>query len=180
MRRALVILLLVTRLPIAHAETDQPEEKSPLLGLGLSVTSTALPLAAIGALWQSGNAEEHLGLWSLNWIAAFLGPSVGHWYAGEYLTPGLVGRGIGGVALVVGVGMSLNCLGSQNPDCETNRTGGVVVVSGIALMVGGAIYDIATSPRAVHRWNRSHLQIVPTPVGTGSTPGFGMAVAGTF
>ncbi|MCY7302766.1 MAG: hypothetical protein LH654_06960, partial [Thermoleophilia bacterium] len=67
------------------------DEKNPALAIELSVVGTALPLAIAGAL-VLGNRPQNGQLQGMSLAVAFVGPSLGHWYAGEFLSPGLVAR----------------------------------------------------------------------------------------
>lgn len=171
----LVIALCGTAHAQAPGETPpRPEgsHKSILSAYLVTAAATTLPLtvAAIGAPDNEYNHPTRAAVFgSLGIAAAVLGPTAGHWYAGEGMTTGLALRltgaaGVGALVLADPHGQNLGLL----------ITGGVVCAG---LWEVGAIWDLATVPRAVRHYNRQRdLQIAPmaAPHTTG------LALAGTF
>lgn len=68
--------------------TGEAGSKRPDLALALSVFGTVAP---IGLSVMASSTDS---LFAAGLIASFVGPSLGHWYAGHYITPGLVLRGL--------------------------------------------------------------------------------------
>lgn len=138
---------------------------------------TALGLS-MGTVWvgalAGGLGENASTPWVRNATGGFataaivLGPSVGHWYAGQTLTAGLLMRvgAIGGL-----VGLAVN-------DPHLDHVGTVFgIVGAVALFETGFVWDLVTLPRAVRRFNRRHT-VALTPI-TGNS-GTGLALAGRF
>lgn len=188
---ALTAATLVSLGALAHAQPSAPSErvapstpqaKSPKAAVGLSVLGTVVPLLMIGTAvgLGDGTPEGHMPLYLAGMTGTFIGPSIGHWYAGEVGTAGLLGRGLGAGLIGVGAAMSLNCLGSPDASCEPDRAGEVIAVAGIALYAGSTIYDIATAGRAAKRWNLAHVQVAPTLVGGAGHSTLGLGISGRF
>lgn len=156
------------------------DAKSPAFAIGLSTAGTLLPLVMIGAAYDG--ADTNMPLYLAGMAGTLIGPSIGHWYAHDYVTPGLVGRAGGAALIGIGAAMSLDCIGVVSP-CEPSTTrvvGEVIAIAGIGVYAGSAIYDIATAGRATRAWNTHHLQIAPTVSGSSASRSVGLAVGGAF
>jgi hypothetical protein len=98
-----------------------------------------------------------------------LGPSAGHWYAGEGVTTGLVLRGSAVTGMVF--------LALRDPHLETP----VLTVGGLIAALGvwetGVIWDLVKLPRAVRRHNRKVDMLVAPVVTDRST---GLALSGRW
>lgn len=145
---AAVSVFVTTAVP-STAQNVSPVQgpKSEHVALALSLIGTALPLY-VGATEQNGLATV---------LGAFVGPSLGYFYAGR------VGRGIGGVALRFGVialaGLgALAACGSILWGCDNpTLSNGIVLAGGVALLAS-AIYDVVGGQRAVRQWNAAHAE----------------------
>ena len=109
-----------------------------------------------------------------------IGPSLGHWYAGDADIAPLLVRAAGGAILVAGVADGF-CLFT----CTTNQNVelGIGLFGGGALIIGSTLYDMATAPRAVHRHNEQHrvdFQVVPMVSRTSAGNTTGVTVGGSF
>ncbi|MBP9087903.1 MAG: hypothetical protein KBG15_17410 [Kofleriaceae bacterium] len=138
---------------------------------------TAIGLS-IGTLWAGaiagGLGENATTPWVRNATGGFataatvLGPSIGQWYAGQTITPGLAMR-LGAVAGVVGLAVY---------DPHLDHVGTLFgIVGAVALFQTGLVWDIVTLPRAVRRMNREH-GLALTPMASNSATG--LALAGRF
>jgi hypothetical protein len=119
--------------------------------------------AALGALGGTGLA---------------LGPSTGHWYAGEVVNPGL-GVRVGGLAVAaLGATMIHDGRGADGAcDSTRCRVGTGLAVAGPVLVAGGTLYEILTAPGAARAHNRRRaLGVTPAAL----DDGFGFTVAGNF
>ena len=139
-------------------------------------TGVMLPIAMVGETRSGGCIA--LGYATVG--AIILGPASGHWYAGEGGGWGIGLRFLGTAAAVGGF------FAASNNDCETqsctddSNHAAYIALGGAALVVGSAIYDVATAGRAARRYNASHIAVAPAPVSTGGPPGLGLTIGGTF
>lgn len=138
-----------------------PEQgpKSPGTATLLSLAATVAPsLVAVSVFPDRdrvGNDDhEEAMLWVLAG-SALLGPSVGHWYSGKVVTPGLGVRALG-------FALGAAAFGSNDFD----EALGLLALGSTAIL-GGAIYDIATAGRSAREFNFEHAthtipMVVPT------------------
>lgn len=117
--------------------------------------------------------------------AFFVGPSLGHVYAGHTWNAGL-GLRLGGIA-AFGLGWlaMAPCFahpanaGDQSQSCQV---GGIAVTGGAIATLVGTVYEIASTPDAVHAYNREHgfdatLSVAPVRTRDGGVvPTVGLAV----
>jgi hypothetical protein len=161
---ALVLVCsLASGTAVAEPAPDRPT-KRVLTAYAITWAAVALPamVAALGSEADpAGNSPTAIAFGSVGIAGMVLGPSAGHWYAGDWITPGLALRG--------GAAITVATLALADPHLERpNLTiPGLVVAAG--LWAGGVVWDVATVPRAVHRANLRPI------VSAGS-----VALAGTF
>src|SRR5262245_38985247 len=176
------LLLIVALCGVAHAQApgekpvlprDDADDKSIATAYLTSVAATTLPLAVfvIGAPENERAHPTRAAVFgSLGIAALVLGPSAGHWYAHRTITTGLVLRGVAAAGIAT--------LAIADPHGENL---GALIVGGVAA-VGtwevGVIWDFATLPRSVRRYNRERRQLQLAPLVAPSTTG--LALAGTF
>jgi hypothetical protein len=127
--------------------------KSPGRALGYSLGGTVLLAPAFGA-----------GL--------LIGPSFGHFYAGngKQATYGILIRGGGAAVGLTGWGMIL----------ESSESAFTLMTIGLAIIVGSAIYDIATVGQAARQYNETHgltAQVTPTVGPRGEQVGLSLHVS---
>lgn len=177
MRGALAIAGVLLAGATAHAQPadGEHEEKHASTAVALALGGTA---AGVGMFFLGAHTDrpELIAGGALTALAA---PSFGRWYAGEYSTGGLYLRlGGAGLALTALVMMMQN----KWPDADLGDTATALAITGGTLFAGGAIYDIATAPKAVERSNRKHaISISPGVVSSGGGPaGFGLQIGGSF
>ena len=153
--------------------SDQPGMKSPTVAALLSIAGTVVPTAALFAAGSAGSASGDVFVASL--VGMELGPSLGHWYAGDYLTAGL-GLRAGGTALVIaGLSQAFDCNGDS---CRSSGT--APAAFGAALFASGVVYDIATAGHAANAWNTEHLQLAPTMISSAGHATVGVGLGGSF
>jgi hypothetical protein len=169
-RVAFVVMLIALS---TRANADPPEPRDEGTATLLSVLGTAGPLvmlAATAALVEKDGLERSsatLGVLSIASLYAL--PSAGHWYSSKAWTRGFAirtaGVVIGGLALVAVI---------KNADCHCFCDDGdsnvYLMGFGGAIVVGGAVYDIATASsraRAVNARMQPTITPVPMPGGGG-------------
>ena len=124
------------------------------------------------------------GLMIAGAVTTLVTPSLGDWYAGEYLTTGVKLRAAGlGVGLV-GVGVYFageskcqqfgdSCYGGSGPNVSGAS---VAFAAGGALYLAGAIYDVVHAPTAADE----RFQIVPAVIASAHGPTTGVGIGGRF
>jgi hypothetical protein len=116
-------------------------------------------------------------------------PSLGEFYAEQYLTWGEALRvGAAGLA-ILGVNLTspTNCLTTADDNsCTRISTAGIAIIGiGLLAYIGGVFYDVLDAPDAVDRYNytqRMRLMITPGPMPSvnGGPPGGGLWLSGSF
>lgn len=174
MRRSILALLVVMFL-VAHARAQSADEKSSTIAVSLSVGVTA---AGVAAVMSNSDSLTTLGL-----LAAFVGPSIGRWYAGEASLSGIGLRALASVPMVLGgvIALERACDEEETVCAHTfTSAGGIVFLAGAGLWMGSSIADVVLAERAARRWNQHHaLALAPmTFAATGSggrTAGLGLS-----
>lgn len=165
-----------SRAPDATSEGTKSPQTALLLSLGGTAGSVALMVAGAASNSPSGDSLMTAGL-----LSSLITPSLGHWYAGHYLTGGMAMRGGGGVLVIAGVAQALGAeFASDGGDGSNGDSGATMLLVGAGLYVGGTIYDIATAPAAAERWNEKHLALAPTLVSSGTHTTVGLGLGGSF
>jgi hypothetical protein len=184
--RSVVVVSVVLAAGVpAHAESPKSEQTAFILaGTGTGVSS-ALILA--GFLGGDSSYPFNQPLMYAGLASAAITPSLGQFYAGEYLTIGMAAR-------VVGVGLATYGLThyTHTTTCDTAHMAGTVCKSlgseaipflGLAAIafVGGMAYDVGDADDAARRWNARHgFVIAPSIVPSASGPAPGLSIAGQF
>jgi hypothetical protein len=187
MRRIVLAVAIVAVLgTAAEAGVKRRQTAQLLSGVGTGV-SGALIVSSIFFAPYYGQLNEPLLYTGL--ATSVVTPSLGNWYAGEYLTWGMAVRaaaaGLGTYA-VAGQYQWETCANasSSTQQCKVVTTTGValLLVAAIAY-VGGAAYDVKDAPDAVDRYNERHgsVQLTPTAMrGITGAPAPGLAIVGRF
>ena len=159
------------------ASTEAPKDETTALELSLGGTAASAALVIIGGETDSA------GMISAGLLSSLLTPSLGEWYAGKLVTPGMGIRAASAVVTVVGIAASLKCLDAED-SCHTDASAPILLGAGLLGYAGGTIYDIATAPREARRYNERHglrLTLAPTPLRTPSGQAtMGVGIGGTF
>lgn len=179
----------MTGQPVSDADAvPTGEYKSPgtALLISLGVTAGGYGLVALADAHHSSSGGSN-PLATVGAIAALVGPSLGHTYAGRTWNTGLGVRLVGAGSAVLGAVMvvSDSCFLADGP-CQSNGNadlGGVLLVGGGLLYIGGTIYEIATAYSAAEDYNHAHhldakLTFAPVRTTTGTAPG--LAFVGRF
>jgi len=186
-RSALTLLgtaLLLSTAPATAAGQGAPttfRPKSEATSIMYSVLGTVVPTAVGMGLASAGEFDGisvYLVLYGI-----YLGPATGYFYAGE------AGRGARGVAVRGGITLAtLLMVGAVCSGGGCNMWGddrsmpaaGVMVLIGMAGMVGSMVYDIASAGSAARRWNArqvaSKVSVAPTLDPVTASPGVAVRV----
>lgn len=167
--------------PPAPAPPPTPRYRENV-ALGLSLGGTLASWAALATAYavtpDCGNCSEvrfqqraSQGLWAAGLIGVMVGPGFGHWYAGKYVTRGLVIRL---VATGLGVAGLIATFAPGSRDNDGSAIG-IPIVFG-ALYLGGTVDDVVQAPRRARRRNARAVAVVPT----WSRDGAGLALAGRW
>ena len=184
MRRVLVALMMIFACATAYAGPKHRKTAQLLSGVGASV-SGSIVIAGFMAAPDGKRFNEPVMYTGIGLLA--ITPSLGEFYAGEYLTWGM---GIRAVASALAVytlqtqthlAVCDNAHSSQDPPCEV-FTEGAYPLLGLAAIgfIGGVWYDVLDSGDAVERYNRANgFSVAPVvPTSNGLAPG--MSLSGTF
>jgi hypothetical protein len=196
-----VAIALLLALPgMARAEAPAPlpaaephpapiqSEKSPGMALGLSLVGTGV---GVGLLAAADDDQE--GLSNVGALLVFVGPNLGHFYAGETSRGlGHIGlRAAAGGAMVVGAvwtffeACTWGFFGEES-HCDSPPPGAAaLLIGGAVVSSASAIYSIYDAPRAAQRANARakarQLMLTPAPVsGPDGTNSLGLHMTGRF
>jgi hypothetical protein len=169
----------------ARAEGPKSEQTAQILaGVGTGASSV---LILAGFMAGDSSQPFNKPLLYTGLAGAAITPSLGHFYAGEYVTIGMAAR-------VVGAGLATYGLVhySRTTTCDDAHGAGTMCKSldsgaypllGLAAIafVGGMAYDVGDAGPAVQRWNERHgFTIAPALIPSASGPTSGLSIAGTF
>jgi hypothetical protein len=164
----------VIALSLLAPSIARAEERDPDTALQLSIVGTLTAVVVAIPAGDLHNSDWKIGLPLLAAIEVL--PSAGHIYAGDYVSPGLVGRVAGGGLLVLALADPFHHDGLEIVS-DTARTVGL---GGLALMVGGTIYDVVSARSAARRYNARKLELAPTAFATANGPVAGVGLGGRF
>jgi hypothetical protein len=177
MRRAIVAMLLVSA--TAGAEPPGKPHKALRAALGWSLGVTAFGVAT-GIAATHADRGAQFALLGFSGTSLLVGPSIGRFYAGHYVSAGLVTRVIG--LGVFSMGQALQCLPQNERSISTCgarlQFDGTAYV-GAGIMVLGAMWDLASIPEDVADYN-SHATLIPTALRTPTGIAPGLALVGQF
>jgi len=148
----------------ARAEPVRDPPKRVLTAYAITWAAVALPALAAALASESdpdGTGPTAIVFGSVGIAGMVLGPSAGHWYAGDRVTPGLALRG--------GAAVAVATLALADPHLEHPNVTIPGLLLAATLWTGGVVWDVATVPRAVHRANLRPI-----------VNARGVALAGTF
>lgn len=183
MRRALVALFLVAVCATAHAEKNRKTAK--ILSVTGASVSGAVVLAGFLTAPDSKRINEPVMYTGLGLL--FVTPSLGEFYAGEYVTIGMGIRALATGLAVYTINNSTRlatcdtAMSSNDPKCEV-FTENAYPLLGIAAIgfIGGVWYDALDADDAVDRYNRKHGYQVTPAVATTSGFAPGLSLSGVF
>lgn len=159
-------LALVLAPAAARAEDHKSADEALALSGGVTLLSGILVAATV-------EDDDLSPMTAIGLAGLALGPSLGHVYAGEYLTGGLALRAAGMTVAILGLREGTTC---ADGDCIAKGAVAAAVLGGAAF-AAGIIWDVATAPRAARRWNERHgLSIAPVVTDDGA----GVTLGGSF
>jgi hypothetical protein len=176
MKLVSIVIVSIILVSAALARAAHAEPPSPTGALAWSIGGT---LAGVGV--TAGGIEAQSGEIFLGGeLILAVGPSAGHFYAGE-TSHGLVVSGLraGAIALFdYGVGASVGCGIDDHSTNDCADGPAVAAIAGLAAVAGLTIYDWIDAPRAAHRAaaRASDLTIAPLA----DRRGAGLAIVGRF
>jgi hypothetical protein len=188
MRALAVGVLLAASVTTAHADDDQPKSVQTaqlMSGLGAGVPA-AMMLAAFIASTPGDPFNRPLMYTGL--ATAAIAPSLGEFYAGEYVTIGMAARVVGAALATYALKhytvatMCDTATASGAMDCKRldSKAFPVLGIAAIAF-VGGMAFDVEDADDAVGRWNkRHHVTAAPILIHGPTGPAPGLSVGGTF
>ena len=169
--------------PPAVATTgDMPDQKSPAAARTWALTGTLLG----AGLLTAGLVEDQGELALAGLIGITIGPSFGHFYAGDNGRAwGQIGLRVGAVGILFAGAISaiFDCDLFGASECEPSVTTNVLLGGGLLLAGGSAVYSVYDAPRAARRHNarQRRLMLVPAPItGPDRTSGLGLQLGGSF
>ncbi len=181
MRAVVIALVLALVAPTASAAPRSQRTAFALSGVGTGV-SGALFLSAF--LVRDGIEDVHMPLFYAGLGSSIVTPSLGQFYAGTYVTPGLVIR-----TAAVGLATYAAVKYTHTTRCKTTVeytecteiVGDAIPWLGVAAIafVGGAALDFKDIPGSVARWNRRH-GIILTPTFVPASGGGSLLLVGQF
>jgi hypothetical protein len=177
------VAVLVLASGSAHAEKKR-QTAQILAGVGTGVSS-ALILGGFAFASQGNPINKPLMYSGL--ASAMITPSLGQFYAGEYVTIGMAVR-------VAAAGLATYALTHETKtiQCDDASTSGTMCQSfygaGIAMLgiagiafIGGMAYDVGDAAPAADRYNANHgFVVVPTAVSTPTGPAPGVSISGVW
>jgi hypothetical protein len=174
--------------PLAPAAQDisaaraTPDDKNPTTAFALSVLGTA---AGFGMM-VAGSSTDSDAVSLLGLATTVVGPSFGHFYAGEpgrALTHSAVRAGSVGVMLAGAVLLFVECFSLSGETCEPSPGPPLLLATGVVVGAGSAFYSMYDAPRAARRQNTRARRLVLTPAplaGPDQSSGFGLHLGGQF
>ncbi|HEY5925913.1 MAG TPA: hypothetical protein VIV11_29700 [Kofleriaceae bacterium] len=183
MRSLLAALLVVLASTTAHAEKDP--KTATILSASAAGVSGAVAVAGFMTAPAGNRINPPLTYTGLGLL--FVTPSLGEFYAGQYLTWGM-GIRLAASALAVyaletqtKLAVCDGAMSSNDPKCEVFSEGAypLLAIAGVGF-VGGIWYDVLDADDAVHRYNRKHGVSVVPGVPTTHGPAPGLTLTGSF
>lgn len=176
---AFLVAALCVASSTAHADDKNPNTAIALSGVGAGVSS-----ALIVASFFTANdySDINVPMLEIGLGTSLITPSLGQWYAHDWLTPGM-GIRVGAAALatvaVATEERTLPCNADPTMNCHTLKGTGLALL-GIAAIayIGGTAWDVADAGDAVVRYNHRQLTYSLAPIMVHG--GAGLAVGGTF
>lgn|GEM_PF-1849099 len=190
MKVSAVAALVVVSVGVTNAHAEDLQPKSVETAQILSGLGAGVPAALMFAAFIAATPEDPFNrpLMYTGLATAAIAPSLGEFYAGEYVTIGMAAR-------VVGAALATYALKHYTVAtvCDTATVAGVMdckhldskafPVLGIAAIafVGGMAYDVQDAGDAVGRWNtRHHFTAAPIIIDGPKGPAPGLSVGGSF
>jgi hypothetical protein len=170
---SLVVLLALA----SPARAEKNRDTAQILSVAGTIASSALVLSSFFIGTNTGEVNEPLLYAGLG--TSIFTPSLGQYYAGEYLTLGMGVRGGAAAFALIAFAAeqeTTTCDNGTSPNQKcTSLTGPGYALMGLAAIayVGGCAWDVEDAPDAADRANHVHMAITPTivPTPNGAVPG---------
>jgi hypothetical protein len=157
MKYKILTVLLFLGFEIYGNEIKPIELKNPSTAVGASLAGTLIPSLPLLACMAGRDVDGYavVGSAVLSLSGFIIGPSAGHFYAGNSAR-GYTSMGLRTVFTLVGAGAALTGFGSLIHEDYSSAKAGVTlaIASGICIL-GSAAYDILTCPQSVEKYNQS-------------------------
>ena len=185
MRRVVVTLCLLVLCATANAGPKDPKTAKLLSAVGASV-SGAVVVAGFVSAPDSKRINPPVMYTGIGML--FVTPSLGEFYAGQYLTIGMGVRALAAGFAVYTLETQTklatcdDALSSDEPPCEIFKESAYPLL-GIAAIafVGGVWYDTLDAGDAAERYNRKHgFTVVPSVQPGPHGPAPGLVLSGWF
>jgi hypothetical protein len=165
----LVLLALVPRVARAQGPDDKPRVAKKYNWEAQLITVAAVGGSMVAGIAIAGDEDEGTRVTigaSILFGGLVLGPCAGHWYIGdEYVTTGL--------KLRLASFLAIPAVAIFDPYLNRPSVSAPIITGSVLLFLTGMVWDHATLPSAVRRYNREHV-LVPAVTSNG------IAIAGTF
>jgi hypothetical protein len=152
--KTLVLLLFLSSSAVYGNGIKPVELKNSGVAVGYSIMSTTLPSVPFLLCAATGDVDGSMGSFLLSVSGIIIGPSVGHFYAGN-TSRGLKStcfRAVSGGAFLLSSGGILSVVNDASfGNVELYIT--IAIVSGLAT-VGSVVLDIWTCPSSVEKHNK--------------------------
>jgi hypothetical protein len=174
--RTPVAILAVLALWGAPARAEKRHVTAQILsGIGVGASSA---LVVSSFLFRDTYHPVNEPMLYTGLVSSVITPSLGEWYAGDWLTIGMAVR-VGAVGLatfaVAHEQHDAVCYSMPGQNCREFSGTGIALLGLAAIAyVGGAVYDVVDAPAAVDRYNQRHgVFVAPTALATplGLAPG---------
>lgn len=168
--------------PAPRGEPVARKEPATAAALAIGLTVGGYALVSLAGTVEDRSEDGAVALALVGFSLATIGPSTGHFYAGE------TGRGVGSIGVrmggiaAMGLGATMLCILCDDEESDRSADRGVaLILLGMGVYAGATIYDFIDAPRAARRTNRRRA-VVATPTvlrgPDGAAPGF--VVGGAF
>ena len=153
--KILVLFLFFGSCPIYGNNAKPLDLRNPGAAVGYSVMSTTLPSVPLLLCAATGDIDGSMGSFLLSVSGIIVGPSVGHFYAGN-TKRGLMSAGfrtVSGGAFILSSGALLGSVSGTRFGNEGTYTV-IAIVSGLSTL-SSIVFDIWDCPISVEKYNKS-------------------------
>jgi len=153
----LVVLLFLGSCAIYGNDREPIELKNSGNAVGASLAGAFLPSLPLLACATGHDVDGYMvaGSVVLSLSGFIIGPSVGHFYAGNSAR-GKQSMGLRTVFALVGVGGTFMGLANlQHEDFDAAKAGATIAIASGICILGSSAYDIITCPQSVEKYNQS-------------------------
>ncbi len=179
MRAWVLVAALGVASGTAHADDKNPNTAIALSGIGAGVSSVLI----VASFFTANDYNDiNVPMLEIGLGTSLITPSLGEWYAHDWLTPGM-GVRVGAAALaavaVAEEEKTAPCNLDPTMNCKSLKGTGLALL-GIAAIayIGGTAWDISDAGDAVVRYNHRQITYSLAPIVVHG--GAGLAVGGTF